>query len=84
MRFLEHGITGLVMITRNRWGDLCMSGKTIYGDLSKVDEKTLTYGGKHKFLKVYDRGNNANAYKLSTQSRALLWEREEEAKRNDS
>lgn len=72
----EHGHRELVMITYNKYGELCYSGATIWGGLDRVENETLTYGGgKNKFMKVYDRSTNRNAFKLSTDNRNLLWER---------
>jgi hypothetical protein len=74
----EHGHRELVMITYNKYGELCYSGATIWGGLDRVENETLTYScGQNKFMKVYDRSTNRNAFKLSTDNRNLLWERPE-------
>lgn len=67
------GLSSLAMITGGSWGNLCLSGPSVYFFVDSLDNE-LTYG-EYSITKVFGYTYNKDAYKIDTKDRELLWER---------
>lgn len=65
----------LCMVTYNSFNELCLSGPDTWSDLNLFNDKLESYS--NKITKIYGRASTWFAYELTTNSRQLLWERDD-------